>query len=751
MASFPCSEKRRMKKLSGNYVAYLAALVIFMVAAMVYCRPVFSGKELRSRDGEAYKVASQEVVRYRAETGYTSWWTGSMFCGMPTYQISGGSGYHSSRYLAPLTRVLRNSMYSPVRSIVLVFACFFLLLLSFGFSPWLCLFGALSIGLSSYFIVLIPEGHVTKLVTIAFGAGFYAGYNFIFRKRYLLGSVLVMAFITSGYTLHPQMFYYFCMLVGLMWFADAWSLLKEKKGRMLCICTAVFALSLFVGLGAGSSNFFANREYLSESVRSGSALAAYKQDAGSATMSSKGLSLEYAASYSYGIDETLTLLIPGFKGGSSVASVSSEGSEISKALKEAGHNRTGVKSICKLVNMYWGKQPYTAGNVYVGAVVLFFFLLSLMIVTGVKKWMLLACTAFSIMLAWGSNLPWFTELFMKYFPLYDKFRVVSSILVVAEVTIPVLGLMAVAEMLSGRTDKRKLTRSILVSAGTLLAVCLFFAVAGGWIYDFSSSADTRYPEWFSSALCRERRALFVRDCFRSSAFVAAAASLLLLAVRGKMRLVPALVLAGVISFADLWAVDHRYFNSDSFSSPKHTAAPEKPERYVEILSMDKDPDFRVFNTTVDLTSDTETPAHFKSIGGYSAVRLSRYQDLMDEHISKMHTPVLDMLNAKYSVVELEKGGEKQVLLNPQAMGNAWWVNDVRLVDNPREEIDALMEVDLHSTAVVNREFSSMLPSAGLSVPGVVRLTSYKPDCLEYKTQAVAEGLVVFSEIYYPYG
>lgn len=747
-----------MRAFLKKYGVFAAAAVIFVVAAAVYCWPSLKGMYVRADDRNSFMSAAHENLSHQWRTGETSWWTGSMFCGMPFYCIGGASDYESLKFLKPVIVLRQYPMHNPIWAIALYFVCFFVLLLSFGISPWVSMFGALSIGLSSYFMVLFPAGHNTKIIAIAFSALLLAGYKFIMGRKRVLGTVLVMLSVASGCFLHPQAFYYFCMMAGLLWIADAWNFIKEKRARELCVSTAIFIAAIFIGMGTGSANIFSSREYIKESVRGGSVLAAYPLGADSlSTASSSGLSLDYMIRYSYGIDESMSLLVPGFKGGASFVSMP-ENSHVWKTLKERGYSRREIKDTCKNTPMYWGPQPYTAGNVYVGAIVFFLFILGILVVAGPVKWALLACTIFSLLLAWGSHFMWLTSLFAKYFPFYSKFRTVSSILVVAEVAMPLLGLLAIKSILEGKVETKRLVRSIAIAAGIPMAVCLFFAAAGPSYFDFHGVSEMPMyltsPEWFQNAVIEQRRILLVGDCLRSAALVAAAAGLFLLAVRGKMAWTLSLVIVGCLSVADLWSIDQRYFNEDSYTSGKSESStrPVDPD-FKKYLVSDRSPSFRVYNTTKPLSADSETPYHFKSVGGYSAAKLSRYQDLIDVHLSKNHRPVFDMLNAKYFIVYDEDAKHRHPELNPGALGNAWWVRNVRLVDNPREEIDALMEEDLANTVIVDREFADELPVTCYEGPeeAMATMLEYHPDKLSYWVSSDKGGILVFSEIYYPHG
>jgi len=763
-----------------KYGIYVLAVAIFVIAALVYCKPALSGKYLNGTDVEHYQAASMESRNFSAATsGKGSWWTSSMFSGMPNYQIGGGAEYKANKLLRPVTRILHKCIVNTVWAVIFYFVCFFILLLAFGVTPWLAILGALTLGLSSYFMTLLPAGHSTKVACIALTTVVVAGYKLIYDGKYILGAVLVMLFVASGYTLHPQMFYYFFMMLGLFCIAELCKAIKEKTVKKLCISTAIFVAAVGIGVGTGCANVFANSEYVKESTRGGSVLDAYNathpiiplapgetleqrnarmQGPGKAlsTQGGQGLDIDYATKFSYSIDETLTLMIPGFKGGSSCARLGKD-SKLYKAMIK--HNYKPIEAIQSVqsVPVYWGFQPITYGSVYVGAIVCFLFLLGLIIVKGPYKWVLLASTIFSITLAWGCNFMWLTKLFFKFFPLYSKFRAVSSILIIAEVAMPLLGFMALKAILDGTVEVKKLRKAILISAGVTAGICLFFGLFGGMIYDFGSKydADTfkKYQDWILESVKDERRALLTTDSFRSFfLIVAAAVALYFTTLKTKVKKGVLVGLVALVSVVEIWAVDRRYFNDSHFKTPQKNTESFEITDWEKAIVQDLDPNFRVMNNTVNTYNDSRTSVRLKSIGGYSAAKLSRYNDLIEIHLRKNHLPVFNMLNTKYFVINTPDRGIVSVI-NPDALGNAWFVSRVKAVDNPRDEMSSLTKVDLATTAVVHDEFADMYKGEciGKGAGANIIQTKFAPNHIEYKSYNPSNGLAVFSEIWYPHG
>ena len=652
-----------------KYGAFLVAAVLFIAATVIYCFPVTQGKVIFAADSQLAQAAVQESVEYTRQTGNHSWWNSAMFSGMPNYQIGGGQ-YKSAKFLAPLKKVLQRGHWHTPWIFIIYFFCFFILMLSFDINKWLAIVGSFALTLSSYFIVIIAAAHNSKTSTIALMSVVLAGFYLIFRKKYGIGVILTMIFTAVGFSAHPQMAYYIFMLIGLLWLAELATHLKEKRIRDFLIATALFVCSIGIGIGANSSDVFANAEYAAETMRGGhSDLVEEGQET-----SSNGLDIEYATQWSYGVDESFSFLIPGFMGGSSTYCLK-EDSDLYKTLISHGVDKRSATAFCNMAPLYWGEQPFTAGNVYMGAIVCFLFLLGLLIVPGSYRWALLAATLFSSALALGHNCMWLTEFFFKHFPLYNKFRAVSSILIVAEITMPLLGFLAVKALMDGSVPKEKAAKSILIAGGITGGLCLFFALLGPAIFSFTSSYDAmltqQMPGWAYDALIDERIKLFRSDSFRSFLFIAASALVLYLFCKDKLKTGWMIAALGVLVVLDMWPVDRRYFNDNNF-------VPKKENRNLfEMLPFEerilKDPGyFRVMNCSDNTFSESRTSYRLKSIGGYSAAKLRRYQDLIDRHLTPMHLPVIGMLNGKY-IVTPDEGGQPLVRLNPYALGNAWFV------------------------------------------------------------------------------
>ncbi len=741
-----------MKTFFQKYGAYVVAAVVFVVLAFAYCFPVLQNKVIYAGDNFTAACASHETMAYAERTGDHSWWTGSMFCGMPDYQIGGGE-YVSAKWLAPLTAVFHRGHSHTAWVFIIYFICFFVLLRSFDVDKWLSIIGAIAITLSSYFIVIIAAGHNGKTSTIALISVVFAGFYLIFRKKYALGTIFAMVFTAIGFSTHPQMAYYIFMMVGLCWFAELYTHINEKRIKDFIVATLIFVASVGIGMGTSCSNVFANAEYTQETMRGGHSDLVKDSDS---QLKTKGLDLDYATQWSYGKAESFSLVIPGFMGGASSLKVG-EDSGLFNTLKQYGVDRRSASQFCESVPMYWGDQPFTAGNVYVGAVVCFLFILGLLIVSGPYRWALLAATLFSIFLAWGHNWMGLTEFFFKYFPLYNKFRAVSSILIVAEIAMPLLGFLAIRELMQEGIDRKKMFKRIAIAGGATAGLCLFFAWFGSAIFDFKSAYDvqisSQLPDWLYDAIVSERTSLFIHDSYRSALFIVLASAVLMIYVKGKMKNGWMVAVLGVLILCDMWPVDRRYLNESNFvpaySESKYYA--ELP--YEREILQDPDPHFRVFNLTTSTFSDARTSYRLKSLGGYSAAKLRRYQDIIDVYLSDdINSGVVSMLNAKY-IITPDENGVPHANYNPDAFGNAWFVDRLIPASTPNEEMESLAQIDLRHEAVFD---SNYVTNPGNLNPGsdeeaFIRLMEYTPRYINYLYKASKPGTIVFSEIYYPYG
>lgn len=735
----------------------LIIVVVFLLASAIYFSPALEGKVIFASDNVNFWSMVHEADEFRAETGESAFWTNAMFSGMPTYQI-GGNTYAWSKAYGPLLKFFRWGEWNALFLMLFYLVAFYVLLRSFKIEKWVSMAGAFAITLSSYFFIIIAAGHISKAESLTWMTLVLVGFLLCYRKQYLSGAIIIMFFTPLGFFKHMQMSYYMCMLIGVLFFAELYNAWKAKEWKQLGISTAVFAFAFLVGLGIGGADFFANQEYAKETMRGGHS-DIVREDDGDETMGkNSGLSLEYATQWSYGIDETLTLLVPNYMGGASGYQLGTD-SELYKQLTKAGVPSQSAKQFVQHAPTYWGTQPFTSGPVYVGAIVCFLFILGLLIVSGPYKWALLVATIFSVLLSWGHNFMPFTELFFNYFPMYSKFRAVSSILVVAEITMPLLALLAVKEIIDRKSskDKPKISTkfAIYVSAGITAGVCLVLALFGGSLLSFTSAQDAamQLPDFALDALVAERAAMLKADAWRSCLFIIAAAALVWAYDRFEFKTSWLGIALAVLVVADMWPVAKRFCNDDNFVTVKQRDKAFAMQPYEKEILKDKSY-FRVLNLSTNTFNDARTGHYLHSIGGYHAAKLRRYQDLIDEHMQRnnMNWNVINMLNGKYIIVPTQNS-QPQPQLNPLAMGPAWFVDSLLVVDNANQESDALREIDLHTTAVLDRQFEQY--ASKLATPhddaATIQLQEYRPNKLTYNSKSSVDKTLVFSEIYYPYG
>jgi hypothetical protein len=731
---------------------YLVALVVFIGFAVAYCSPMLEGKVLQAGDVNNWKGAANEALEYKAATGNNTAWTNSMFGGMPTYQIVGGglpSGYLRTHMVDAVHLGLSDQ--NPIGLLFAYFVGFFFMLICFGVNPWLSIVGSLTLGMSTYFFLIIPAGHITKTMAIGFLAPMIGGFYAIMRRRYWLGIPLVLLYGFLGITSHPQMSYYIAMLIGVMACAELYIHLRDKQWKELGISVGILVLCLGLIIGTRWSWLDMNQSYLKQTMRGGhSELTKQAQD-----KPAEGLDIKYATDWSYGKGETMTLLIPAWEGGASGYNVGKD-SQLCKTMRSQGVPKRDAEAFCQHAPTYRGEKMFTSGAVYVGAVVCFLFVLGLLIVPGAYKWALLFATLMSIFLAWGKNMMWLTELFFNYFPMYNKFRAVESILVVAEITMPLLGFMGLQKIINGEVEWKKLRTDLFIAGGVTAGLCLFGALFAG-SFDMTSSYDAQWkaqvPAWLYDAILDERAAMLKADAWRSLLFVVLGFALTYWYAwsqfknqKSKIKNTILYVGLAVLILIDMIPVNKRFFNDDNFVKAKDNEAYFKMQPWEEQILQDKSLDYRVLNLNTNTFNDARTSYRLKSIGGYSAAKLRRYQDLIDEHISKMNWSVLNMLNTKYIITK------QGVYPNPDAMGNAWFVNSVLFVPTPDDESTALNAIDIRTTAVADEQFREVLTcEAHPSETDEIVLTEYTPNKLTYSASVAQDRVAVFSEIYYPEG
>jgi hypothetical protein len=730
---------------------YIGAILIFVVITLAYFSPLLEGKRILQSDIINFKGMSKEIVDFREKTGTEPLWTNSMFGGMPAYQISAS---YTANKLGFIDKVMTLGLPHPANLVFLYFIGFFILLLVMKVDPWLALAGATGFAFSSYFFIIIEAGHNSKAHAIGYMAPVMAGIILTLRRKYIWGGILTAVFLSLEVKAnHPQITYYLAMMAVILGIFELIDALRNKHFLPFIKSISVLVIALVFAVLTNLTSLWATYEYGQYTIRGKSELSTEKSNRTS------GLDKDYATQWSYGIGETMTLLIPDFYGGSSSAKLSQK-SEVVKVMKANNIPDETIRQFTAqpVPFLYWGTQPFTSGPVYIGAIIFFLFFLGLFIVKGPVKWWLLTATLLSIVLAWGHNFMAVTDFFLTYLPGYNKFRAVSMTLVIAEFTMPLLGILALKEIFDSSLDQKKRFRFLQIAFAIAGGTSLAFALVPGLFTNFMSPGDAYFrqqmqlPDWFMQAIYDERMRLLRLDAIRSFAFILIAAGLIWVVLSGKLKKQYAYIGFVVFILADMYLVNMRYLDSDSFTSKSRVETPYSPSQADTRIMMDQDPNFRVLNLASNTFNDAGTSYYHKSLGGYHGAKLRRYQELIEHHITKNNMAVINMLNTRYIIIPDENRNEV-VQMNEGALGNAWFVNEVQMVNNADEEINALNIFRPDLTAIVDRKFAGELKEykGGRDSLDFIKLETYAPNALAYSYHATGDAVAVFSEIYYPKG
>ena len=757
-----------MKKFLPDLIAILA----FIVISFIYFFPAITeDRILFQHDTVAGAGAGQEAKEYYERTGERTRWTNALFGGMPTYQMS--PSYDSTEPLTFVQKVYHLFLPNYVWLTFIMMLGFYILLRAFGIPAWLAGLGGIIWGFSSYFFILIAAGHIWKFITLAYIPPTIAGIVLAYRKKYLLGGIITALFMAMQIlSNHVQMTYYFLFVILFMvgaFFEDAW---RKKELPQFFKATGVLIVAGLIGVSINLSNLYHTYKYSKETMRGKSEL---KYEGAAAKQTSSGLNRDYITQWSYGIGETFSLLVPNVKGGASVPLSRSE-----KAMEKANPM---YSSLYSQLTQYFGDQPMTSGPVYVGAFVLMLFILGCFIVKGPMKWALLGATIFSILLSWGKNFMGLTDFFIDYIPMYNKFRAVSSILVIAEFTIPLLAILTLKEILTKPELLKEKLKYIYISFGLTGGLALLFAIAprlffptyipGNEMAALQNALPADQLSPIIANLEEMRVHLFTSDAWRSF-FIVTIGTLLLLAYNAKkLKATWTVAAIALLCLGDMWSVNKRYLYDEQFIPKSEQTATFRKTQTDELILQDPSLDYRVLNFAGNTFEENNTSYWHKSVGGYHAAKLRRYQEMIDHHIAKemqaayqevataggqmdsvnaAKFPVLNMLNTKYFIFPAGQQGQTVPIENPYTFGNAWFIDKIQYVNNANEEIDAIGQVDLQQTAIVDSKFKEALKGVNEGYKdslSTIRLTSYEPNQLVYETSSPQDGIVVFSEIYYP--
>ena len=766
----------------------IASLVLFMVLALVYANPVLTGKQLFQHDIVQYKGGAKELLDYRAQNGQETYWSDSMFGGMPTYQM--GAQFRGD-IVKSIDGVL-NFLPKPANYIFLLFSGFFLLGLVAVRNWKYALLGATFFGLSTYFYIALAAGHNGKIHTVAYFAPLLAGILLVYiRKKYILGFIVTALFMGLQVAAnHPQMTYYLFIALGFLFVSELIRAFQHKiSWKHFGISNGILALAMILGVGMNSQRIMANSEYVTETVRGKQIL---NNDRHSSDES--GMDKESMLMWSYGKMETLNLFIPRLMGGSS----NEEGSDkmmarVQEMVQENVTSQSEMDRISKGFSSltYWGEQPGTSGPAYQGAVVCFLAILGFFFAWKKYRYWILGASILTIFLAWGSNFMALSDFFIDFVPFYNKFRAPSSILVVVELLFPLIAMIGLYRFFNSNEKTETTSENILTEeyktkilkyvSASVLGIILLLLVFGKSILGFHTDSEKTYlPPYLLDFLVDERFKMFRIDAIKAIVYVAITAGVLFLSLKKKLSQNTAIIVIGLVSLFDLWSVNKRYLNNDNFvdkafaenpfqtensdllmqkvgenSNLQSLLANAKINQTLETIAEKDKTHYRIYNQTLGTFSETNTSYFKSSIGGYHAVKLRRYDDLINEYFSKMDTvkipKILNMLNTKYMI--FGNAEKPDAVVNPNANGNAWFVSNVKFVENPNEEIKQIGEIDSKEVAIISKDDQKYFEGKQLAADStaILNLTKYQPNELEFKTQSKTPQLAVFSEIYYPKG
>ena len=754
--------------LLKKWLPDVLAVLLFAVLAFAYFFPAdIEGRILYRHDVSAGRGAGQEGIEYLQKTGERSRWTNALFGGMPTYQMA--PSYKSTDKLGQAINAYHLWLPENVWYVFAYLLGFYILLRAFDFRQHLAALGSIIWAFSTYFLIIIAAGHIWKVWALAYLPPMIAGIVLAYRGKYLWGFLVTAIFTAFEINAnHVQMTYYYLFIILFLviaWFVEA---LQKKELARFVKATGVCLAAAAIGLCLNLSNIYHTWQYSQESMRGKSELV--KKN--SANQTSSGLERDYITQWSYGIGETWTLMIPNTKGGASVPLSMNE-----TAMAKANNDYI---AIYQQIGQYWGEQPGTSGPVYVGAFVMMLFILGLFIVKGPVKWALLAATILSILLSWGKNFMGFTDFFLDYVPMYAKFRTVASILVIAEFTIPLLAMLALKKIFDEPELLKSKAKYLYVSLGLTAGFCLIFALMPSLCFDsFISSSEIQALQGLPAEhqrplmdnLSEMRMAMFTSDCWRSFWIIILGTAFLLLFKYGKLKKEYTIAAILVLCLIDLWQINKRYLNDEMFVPKSEREAPQQMTQADEQILHDKSLDYRVLNLASNTFNENETSYYHKSIGGYHAAKLRRYQEMIEQYISSEMQqtmqavaeaggdmtqvkgdsifPVLNMLNTKYFIFPLQ-GGQTVPLQNPYTYGNAWFVDKLQYAKNANEELMSVGRVDLRHEAVADEKFKAQLGEAVVQdTASIVTITAYEPNQLKYDVNSGKGGVIVFSEIYYP--
>ena len=750
---------------------HLAILAAFVVICFVYFSPVLQGKAPAQSDVIQSKAMQKEIMEYKDKDGKGPLWTNQMFGGMPAYQIWVQYAYNGATYgIALITKALPN----PVGTVLLLLVGAYFLFITLKVNPWLAAAGAIAFAFTTYNFVLIATGHSNKALAIGFFAPIIAGILMTLRGRYLLGASLTAMFLALEIRAnHVQMTYYLFLSLLILVGIELYQAYKNKTLPAFGKSIAYLAGSVVIAVMINASLLWTTSEYAAETNRGKSNLTS--TDAGSKEKA--GMSKDYAYAWSQGVGESFTFLIPNLYGGATgISELVKPESNLFKAVSadfaggDPSQTTQIIQQLAQGFNMqeYWGEKPGTSGGYYFGAIVCFLFIFGLFIVRNRLKWWILATTILFILLSFGKNFPLVSDLFYDYFPLYNKFRAVESILAVVGLMVPILAFLALKEAQESKLEQKELVKKLTWSAGITGGFALIVAIAPTLFFSFKTNNHAEIvqaltqamqnnaaaAQKLANALVEDRAAIARADAFRAFLFIAIGYAIVWAFITKKLNTQLAFGLLAVAVLIDMWQVDRKYLNKDNFESKSTLANYFQPRDIDNLISSDKDPHYRVYDQTVNTFNDASISTFHKTIGGYHAAKLKRYDELIQHQFSKsVNQDVLDMLNTRYFITQDPQNGSYKMNRNATALGNAWIVKSVQFVKNSDEEMKAISSFDPKQEAIVDEQYKKLLDTTrlGADPSAFIKLEKYHPDHMEYSYSAPRDVIAVFSEVYYDKG
>lgn len=739
-------------------IPHFVAIALFLLLPVLYFSPVLENKQLNQHDSQTFIGMSKEIVDYNQKNEDPALWTNSMFGGMPSYLI----GLPTYTTITTIYNITNINHFRPISFVFLYLIGFYIALLLFGVNPWLAIVGSFAFAFSSYNFIIIAAGHASKAIAIGYMAPIIAGFYYALKKDKWIGGVVFSLFLALEiYSGHPQITFYTFLIILIMGIVELVNAVKTKQLPELIKRSILLVAFAILAIAANTGRLWTTFEYGKYSMRGKSELT---NDLSNKT---SGLDRDYATHWSYGIGETMTVLIPNFNGGSSSVGFD-EDSATGKVLKS--NNVPNASTLVKQLPGYWGNQPGTSGPVYFGAIICFLFVLGLFLIKGATRTWIVVATILSIALAWGSNFMPLTNLFLDYFPGYNKFRTVTMILVIAGFTFPLYAILTLQKIVKGEFDSKTLVKPLMWSIGLTAGIASVFAILPGLSGSFISNSDSQFPDWLQQTLVTDRKSLLQTDAIRSVIFILLGAAVLWAFVMKKLKGSSTLILLGALILIDMWSVNKRYLNNENFVSEREAKNPFKATT-ADLNILKDNSDYRVLNLSVSTFNDVSTSYFHKSIGGYHGAKMRRYQELIDFQISKemallgdrigkiksesgvdslfMGLNSLNMLNTKYLIYNPQAAPIKNI----HALGSCWLVNNYKMVDNADQEVAAVKTIDPTREVVVENKFREQLSGVTLSKDSnsTLILTHYSPNKMVYHYKGSGSKIAVFSEIYYPKG